>query len=91
MSEAKRNECPVDRLVSRIMENRNMEFENSLYSECDGYEYQIERDEDNGDWYIQVNPVEHGFLYDGWWSDSADASLRDAVQEAIRGAMILDG
>ena len=82
---------PVERLVSRIMANRNIQFDNSLYSECDGFEYLIERESDSDDWYIMVNPVEHGYIYDGWWKDSANASLRDAVKEAVRGAMILDG
>lgn len=80
-----------ERLVSRILVNRNIEWDNTLYSECDGYDYQIERDSNDDDWYIQVRPSDSGYVYDGWWRDSAHRTMEEAVREAIRGACILDG
>lgn len=50
-----------------------------------GYYYQIERDDDLR-WYIIVKHPDGGALYDGWWNDSEEKSLAEAVQEAVRGA-----
>jgi hypothetical protein len=43
-----------------------------------------------GDWYIRVNHPDGGYLYDGWWADSAGKSVADAVAEAFRGAELLE-
>lgn len=81
----------TDELASRIMACAEIsESGLSLYSEVDGYIYDIQRDCEDDDWYIRVNPAEHGFDYDGWWSDSEEKTLEEAVREAIYGAGILD-
>lgn len=43
----------------------------------------------NGAWYIQVRHPDGGYLYDGWWGDIS-ASPADAVEEAFRGACLLE-
>lgn len=54
-----------------------------------GHEFQLERDAYfNYDWYIQVNLIEHGHTYDGWWNDSGDKSMREAILEACKGSQI---
>lgn len=54
-----------------------------------GYLIWVELEPAN-DWYIRVNHPDGGYLYDGWWSNSADKSAEDAVAEAFRGAELLE-
>jgi hypothetical protein len=42
-----------------------------------------------GWWYITVRCPDGGLAYDGWWRDSDDKSLADAVAEAFKGARLL--
>jgi hypothetical protein len=81
----------VQRLVSRILESATIKKQHSLFSECDGYEFNLDRDDEHDNWYIRVNPVEQGFLYDGWWRDSDGEPIEAALREAIHGAGVLDG
>lgn len=57
-------------------------------AEVNGYEFSLEKDGESEDWYIQVKPVGESFLYDGWWSDSEDKELAEAIAEAIEGSML---
>jgi hypothetical protein len=43
-----------------------------------------------GDWYIRVTAPDGVYLYDGWWRDSKFRSASDAVEEAFRGAELLE-
>lgn len=54
-----------------------------------GYSFKFDKAGDNESWYIQVNPEGQGFLYDGWWCDSEDKTLREAVAEAVDGAQLV--
>lgn len=57
-----------------------------FYGEYKGYLIDIDRDEDHGgDFYIMVFN-DGGYLYDGWWDDSKDATIDDAIKEALQGA-----
>ncbi|EGR0763346.1 hypothetical protein ETS23_06395 [Vibrio parahaemolyticus] len=80
----------LDELVNKVIDSNESKFadDDQLIATVDGYEFEIYRD-DNEDWYIQVNPEGEGKLYDGWWSDSCDKTLEEAVREAIVGACIL--
>jgi hypothetical protein len=77
-------------LAERIIETAIELTENELYSKYGEYYYHIQRDSADEDWYIQVWPHEYEYVYDGWWKDSKDRSIKDAVKEAIEGGMILD-
>lgn len=81
----------IEDLADKIIANNTSSEDLVLLSQVDGYEYRISREEgDFEDWYIQVNPVDECFLYDGWWSGSDEKTLREAVIEAIDGAGILE-
>lgn len=67
--------CPLKRLVAGILAAATVNVENGFCSEYGGYEYDIERDDSDDTWYIQVSPFEQGFIYDGWWHDSEDKTL----------------
>ncbi len=81
----------MERLVKKVIEANESAYdrEETLVAEVDGYEFNLSRDPDvDNDWYIQVNPVGESFLFDGWWNDSSDKPLAEAVREAIKGADI---
>ena len=48
----------------------------------------IERDTTNQLFYIIVTHPSGVYDYDGWWEDSEEMTIEEAVVEAIRGAMI---
>lgn len=76
-------------LVMRIIEAAHVNLEHQLFSEYEGYEIELEREDEDDQWYIQVRPIEQGHLYDGWWRGSEGESKEAAVREALRGAQIL--
>lgn len=76
---------PVIRKAAQIMRTVTGSTEFVCGYDRAGYYYQIERDEDMR-WYIIVKHPNGGALYDGWWHDSEEKSLAEAVQEAVRGA-----
>lgn len=83
-------QAELENLVIRVIECCETKGDYALWGECDGYEFELEKDVDcENNWYIQVRPIEQSLLYDGWWKNSSDMSLRDAVREAINGAGIL--
>jgi len=53
------------------------------------YDFDISRKDSEDSWYIQVNPFEGCYLYDGLWSGSSDKTIEEAVEEALKGAQIL--
>lgn len=71
------------KLVTR--EKTNSRFEGSY----DGHDIELWRDKDHdGDFYIIVTAPSGVYEYDGWWDDSLDATVDDAIKEAIQGAML---
>lgn len=59
----------------------------SFQGKYKGHYIVITRDKSDEDWYITVSSDE-GYAYDGWWQDSAEATINQAIQEAIEGAML---
>ncbi len=84
-----RKSTQLEVLVSRIIADADTNKDHEFYSVSGGYDYNITREGEDDSWYIQVNPSEHGFIYDGWWRDSEDESIENAIKEAIKWAMIL--
>ncbi|HHC7311894.1 TPA: hypothetical protein ACN30N_004824 [Vibrio campbellii] len=78
----------IEGLAQKVIDNNESAYDEKLSAVVDGYEFNIEKDPEEDDWYIQVNQEGEGFLYDGWWSNSEDKSLKDAVIEAIKGSCI---
>lgn len=77
-------------MVEAVINAAFVHTENQLFSEWNGFDFEIERDGDDEDWYIRVSPTDDSFLYDGWWCDSADKSLREAVAEALVGSGVAE-
>ena len=78
-------------LVKKIIGSSDSICDGLLNVSFSGYEFCVERDpEHDNDWYIQVNPEGEGFLYDGWWPDSRNKSLEEALLEAIDGAGVFN-
>jgi hypothetical protein len=42
------------------------------------------------DWYIRVTDPRGCYAYDGYWRDSSVRTVDEAVEEAFRGACLLD-
>ena len=53
-----------------------------------GADIYVTRESSSDCWYIQVQGPDGCYMYDGWWSESAGRSRRDAVLEAIDGACL---
>ena len=54
-----------------------------------GHEFNLERDAYHDNiWYIQVSVVDGSNAYDGWWNDSQDKTMREAILQACDSAMI---
>lgn len=79
---------PVIRKAAQIMRTVSGSAEFVCGYDRAGYYFQIEREGDMR-WYIIVKHPDGGALYDGWWSDSEEKSLAEAVQEAVRGACLV--
>lgn len=78
----------VIRKAAQIMRTVSGSAEFACGYDRAGYYYQIEREDDQR-WYIIVKHPDGGSLYDGWWNDSEEKSLAEAVQEAVRGACLV--
>ena len=78
---------PVIRKAAQIM--RTVECDSEYMDGYDraGYYYNLCISED-GRWYIIVKHPNGGALYDGWWE--CGKSLAEAVQEAVRGAGLVN-
>lgn len=55
---------------------------------CKKHLIQIDRTSCLNDWYIMVRAPDGCYLYDGWWYDSCERSMDDAIVEACTGAML---
>lgn len=58
-----------------------------FYGTYKGHIIDIIRDEDHNGWYYIRVFNDNGSGYDGWW-DNAEASMDEAIEEAIKGAML---
>lgn len=80
----------LEELKRKFLDACNDIDDNSLYVEHLGYVIELSREDSDDDWYIQVREYEGGHLYDGWWRDSEDKPIQDALGQAITGACLLD-
>jgi hypothetical protein len=48
----------------------------------------VDRERRAENWYITVILESGSYLYDGWWADSADRSMDEAIEEAKQGAWL---
>lgn len=80
---------PMRRVIAarRVQVHTNDEFEAWWQ---DHYIHVRRDDERDGNWYIVVKAPNGGFLYDGWWRDSDDRTVEQAVAEAFDGACLLE-
>lgn len=53
-----------------------------------GHDINVSKDSLSVNWYIRVIHPNGSKLYDGWWRDSENATWKEAVEEAKRGAML---
>ena len=83
--------CTKEALITTLLGYVDTSF-NFLTCDYDGYHYNIFRDVSTGDWYIQVSivGVSCGSVYDGWYLDSKDKPISEAITEAVRVSGILD-
>lgn len=49
----------------------------------------LQKDKPNGNWYLIVHTKDGGYLYDGYWQDSADKTEAEAFMEAKFGAGLI--
>ncbi len=76
--------------IKQVIENNESGDSQHIISTVNGYDFELYRDESaDGDWYIQVSPTGECFLYDGWWNDSSDKTVEEAIAEACAGAGIM--
>ena len=74
--------------VKEVIESNQAAYDDQLISYIGGYEFALIKDEDNGCWHIQVRLDGEGYLYDGYWDESENKTLEEAVKEAFHGAEI---
>lgn len=61
-----------------------------FFGRCREHEIHVWK-EDDEPWYIQVTAPDGGYVYDGWWRHSEDASREAAIREALVGAQLING
>lgn len=59
--------------------------ENVFWGEYEAHDIEIFRERLDEDWYIIVQG-DGGYLYDGYFNDSADATIDEAIEEALEGS-----
>lgn len=53
-----------------------------------GHRIHCSRENEQSNWYIWVYVPDGRLAYDGYWRDSESKTIREAAEEAIRGACI---
>lgn len=71
--------------IRQVYEKKKDSFE-GIYK---GHHIHCYVDTENGCWYIIVTDKTGMTAYDGWWRDSEDKSVDHAIEEALRGSMLL--
>ena len=84
MSEANSMDCRVG--APRV--RKSWECSTEGHYTYKGRAIGIARDSKNDDWYIIVTAPCGMRDYDGWWRNSSGKTHREAVLEALRGAML---
>lgn len=62
----------------------------SAYGTINEHTIDIRRESEDQDWYIEVTAPNGMRDYDGWWSDSADKPIEEALAEAVRGSCLFE-
>jgi len=62
--------------------------DDNFHGQYKGHEIDINRESDD-DFYIIVTHPDGTPLYDGWWAHGGKDTVHDAVNEALRGAMLI--
>lgn len=52
------------------------------------HDIRIDRTARNPNWYIVVRGPDGCYACDGWWRDSADKTMDEAILEACRGSLL---
>jgi len=63
-----------------------MSDESGYYGAYKKHAIEISRDEFLGNYYIMVRSPSGTYCYDGYWRDSADKTMAEAIEEAKIGA-----
>lgn len=61
----------------------------SIYCSFKGYSFELERDEDYGNWYVIVRASDGAIDYDGWIDDSSSIGPINALEQAADGAEVV--
>lgn len=61
--------------------------ENVFWGEYKAHDIEIFRELSDEDWYIIVHSG-RGYLYDGYFPDSANATIDEAIEEALKGSQL---
>ncbi|MNZ37486.1 hypothetical protein D3C78_549330 [compost metagenome] len=51
---------------------------------------EISRENEGEDWYIVVTAPCGVHSYDGWWADSAEKTIEEALAEAVHGSCLFE-
>ncbi len=86
-SEATTAARPLDRNVRRPMVQQFERTEDEFVGRYKQHDIRIGR-EDGRNWYIAVQAPSGLYAYDGYWLDSWNKSMDDAIAEACTGAML---
>lgn len=88
MSEAQRNEYPLDRRVGPPRVRTIEKTRNAGWYRYKGHDIHVSRDGAKADWHITVTGPDGIHAYDGYWGEGAGKNQRAAVLEAIDGACL---
>ena len=67
---------------------RQVDGLNYYWGDYKKHQIHCSRENETSNWYIWVYAPCGSLAYDGYWRDSAGKTIREAAEEAIRGAMI---
>ncbi|AYF87449.1 hypothetical protein D6Z43_09910 [Pseudomonas sp. DY-1] len=62
----------------------------SAYGTINEHVIDISRESEDEDWYIVVTAPCGMRDYDGWWTDSADKTIEQALAEAVHGSCLFE-
>lgn len=69
--------------LRKIQQSRN-----TYLGRYKGHVVDVSRESRSDNWYIIVTAPNGCYSYDGWWRDSAGKTKREAILEALHGAML---
>ena len=82
---------PVERGVRRPRVRVLVREEDGAEATYKGHTINVSRGKLDRRWYIRVWAPNGCYAYDGWWQGSEDKTHEDALLEACRGAMLVQG